>query len=199
MRVVDLVAGVEISITVRTDVYAADGQIAPAVLLALREASYVILGGSVAAISPHALDSPEHSFVVSRDEFAGVLGEPRYVTDEMMRQFLQDQDIEYLDYINRSGTDVLSLARGEWKPVSPDGRFFYKHGICLAETGEKIVDGIPNWIPIDWVYDGMIIHRFSTVPLFYVTSAGFYHIHEPWLKLRVPAEYTVSGMDPDRD
>lgn len=195
MRVVDLVARADISITLRTDVHLADGEIDPAVLSALREASYVILGGSVAAISPHALDSPEHSFVVSRDEFAGVFGEPRYVTDEMMRQFLQEQDIDYLDYIEEREPDNLLPGKGF---VSQGGRFFYSDGIYLVETGEKIVDGIsrPNPHFVAWVYDGVIV-KCSTVPLFYVTSAGFYHIHEPWLKLRLPAEYDVAGTGSD--
>jgi hypothetical protein len=222
IRVVDLVARTEIAITVRTDVFLADGEIKPSVLSALQEASYVILGGSVAAISPDALASPEYSFVVLRDEFASILADSKtgYVSDERMRQFLRDQGIDYLDYIDKRGTDVVLADRFQkygidlhddvpyGDLVSPDGCFFYREsfydrsedGICLVETGEKIVDHIPRWVPIDWVHDGVIIRTGSDwlISLFPdVAPINQGKIRYPWLKLRLPAEYGAAGTGSD--
>jgi hypothetical protein len=105
------------------------------------------------------------------------------------------QSIDYLDYVDKRGTDVLSNPYRAPEPgdlVSPDGRFFYEDGICLVETGEKIVDSIPNWRPVAWVYDGVIVYS-SSDSLIHIlpdmANIGCGTIHYPWLKLRVPAEY----------
>ena len=224
VNIVDLVAAEEYSITVRTDVRLANGEIDPVILSALWEARYVILTERmVAAISPDVLASPEHSFVIAYyDEFAHILADSKSDGEsyERMRQFLQDQDIDYLDYVVRRGTDTLSI--NETKKyregredvyadlVSPDGRFFYREswhesvedGIYLVETDEKIVDSIPNWIPVDWVGDSVIIHRmFGGDWLLRIlpdmAGINLCWIREPWLKLQVPAEYSASDTSPD--
>lgn len=212
MNVVDLGTGAEYPITVRTDVRLANGEIDPSVLSALWKARYVILTPRmITAISPDALTYPEHSFaILYHDEFADILDPADSYSEEFerIRQFLRDQDIDYLDYIDRRGTDVLPNAHKRSEPrdiVSPDGRFFYENGIRLVETGEKIVDHIPGWYPIDWVYDGVIIHSTSSDWLIDIPAADVissirkYPICFPWLKLRVPAEYDVSGTNPDRN
>lgn len=163
MNVMDLGTGVEYPITVKTNIRLDNGEIAPSVLSALREAEHVVLTlRTVAVISPDALASPEHSFAISYDELARILADPETNSrsEDRIRQFLRDQDIDYLDYIDRRGTDVLSNPYRAPEPgdlVSPDGRFFYEDGIYLVETGEKIVDSIPNWRPVAWVYDGVIV------------------------------------------
>jgi hypothetical protein len=195
--VVDLVARAEHPITERTDVHLANGEIDPSVLLVLREAKYVILTRwSVAAISPDALTSPEHTFIIS---YGPVSHESNAESFERVRQFLRDQDIDYLDYIvYERELDNLLPGKGF---VSQDGRFFYSSdGIYLVETGEKIVDGIsrPNPHFVAWVYDGVIV-QCSSGSLLLVVDMFFYPIREPWLKLRVPAEYIASDASPDRD
>ena len=74
MNVVDLGTGTEYPIPIRTDVRLVSGEIAPDVLSALREAGYVVFTPRmVVAISPDALASPEHSFIIPYDEFAPIL------------------------------------------------------------------------------------------------------------------------------
>lgn len=209
INVVDLDTGAEVPITVRDDVCLDNGEIAPSVISALQEANHVILDHTtVAAISSDALASSEHSFVIPYDEFDYILADSKSPAEsqERMRQFLQDQDIDYLDYIGRRGTDVLSLHGAEMDLVSPDGRFFYRtggyeDGIYLVETGEKIVDEIHSWIPVGWVYDGVIVQPIGSDYLFYIlydiAGASLCEIRDPWLKLQVPAEYTVSDTNPD--
>ncbi|MCP4540874.1 MAG: hypothetical protein GY832_27375 [Chloroflexi bacterium] len=223
MNVVELGTGAEYPIPVRTDVRLASGEIASDVLSALREAGYVIFTPKmVVAISPDALASPEHSFIIPYDEFAFILdpSDSYFGNYERIRQFLQDQNIDYLDYTDKRGTDVLSINssqkyRGVEREsplfadlVSPDGRFFYRDsfydrsesGIYLVETGEKIVDSVFNTQPIDWVYDGVIVRRVGfdwVIAISDWAPIRQFGIPEPWYKLRVPAEYNVFDIDPD--
>jgi hypothetical protein len=183
VSVSDLRTGAEYPITVRTDVRLDGGEIASDILSALREARYVILRPiMVAVISPHALASPEHSFVI------------RYSANrEQIKQFLRKQDIDYLDYTDRFGTDVLFNQYGMTELVSPDGRFLHKSdGIYLVETGERIVDWDHEWGAVDWVYDSVIINLDggSLIDTWVMDHhVGLWGISEPWIKLRVPAEY----------
>jgi hypothetical protein len=215
MNVVDVNTKAEYPIPARTGIRKSNGRIAPAVLSALRNARHVILTNrQVAVIRPDDLVSSERSFFIHYDEFGYT--PYNFAGYEKMRQLLRNQRIRYLDLAEKRGTAVLSVNPSqryqgfEWDDphvdlVSPDGRFFYREsfrelpadGIYLAVTGEKIVEAIPGWDPVDWVYNGVILRParddYLADPLDGL-GGGFPlgKMRFPWLRLRVPAEYNFS-------
>lgn len=214
MNVVDINTKAEYPVPVRTGIRLSNGQIASAVLSALRNSRHVILTNrQVVAILPDDLLSSGHNFFIPYREFGYT--PHNFEGYEQMRQLLRIQNIRYLDLIDQRGTAVLSVNPSqkyegfEWDDphvdlVSPDGRFFYREsfrelpadGIYLIETGEKIVEAIPGWDPVDWVYDGVILRPtrddYLVDPLDGL-GGGFPlgRMHFPWLRLQVPAEYRL--------
>ena len=215
MNIVDLNTKAEYPIPMRTSIHLSNGRVDPDVLSSLRNSRQVILTDrQVVAILHDGLASFDKSYFIPYREF----GYTPYNFEgfDQMRLLLQNQNILYLDLIDRRGTVVLSTNPSqkyegfEWDDphvdlISPDGRFFYREsfreipadGIYLIETSEKIVESIPGWDPVDWVYDGIILQSvrddYLVDPL--DGLGGGYpmgKIRFPWLKLRVPAMYNVS-------
>jgi len=158
---------------------------------AFREADQIILldAASYPAISLSAdfREHPEHSFVIYFHDIEGA-GVNR------IEQLLQQNNIYYAYAPSPSIWDSYHR-----EVVSPDGKLIAKtDGIYLAETNQRIVEGIPNRVLVNgWTNNGYVIYsstylgpclfRFS-LPMMDDSSCVIV-VPQPVLKLKVPDEY----------